>query len=86
MSSSCLNANRLWQTYEVHTAMPNIVPFFATNMHGPDLVAPPTGPLSCQVALGFRMGEPLIAYCAGPAHRGSQGPALVPEVQSACSS
>ena len=31
-------------------------------------------------------GEPLTACCAGLAHRGSQGRALVPEVQSACSS
>ena len=34
----------------------------------------------------FQEGEPLIAYCAGPAHRDSLGPALVPAVQSACCS
>ena len=34
----------------------------------------------------FQVGEPLIAYCAGPAHRGSQGPALVLAVKFACSS
>ena len=38
------------------------------------------------VVLGRRSGEPLVAYCAGPWHRGSPGPALVPAVQSACSS